>query len=106
MHHHSSITAADAYYNGDAGQGAYNDADISVGDASMQDGGPDLAGQETGEAQPSDGPRKAFGEMKIWTGTWNMGAADPFAELNLDDDTHWAEVSFCAHLTYDQRPWS
>ena len=51
--------------------------------------GAGLAGGEGGE----DGaPRKAYGEMKIWVGSWNMGAADPFAELDFDNAAHAAEV--------------
>ena len=26
-------------------------------------------------------PKRMFGEMKLWTGTWNMGAVDPFQAL-------------------------
>ena len=29
-------------------------------------------------------PRVAFGEVRIWTGTWNMGALDPFLDLSLE----------------------
>lgn len=29
-------------------------------------------------------PKVSFGEVRIWTGTWNMGAVDPFLDLNLE----------------------
>jgi len=28
-------------------------------------------------------PKRSFGEMKIWVGSWNMGAVDPFQALDL-----------------------
>jgi hypothetical protein len=31
-------------------------------------------------------PKKAYGEVRIWTGTWNMGAVDPFLDRNIDRD--------------------
>ena len=35
-----------------------------------------------GMAAPSSmSPRRAYGEMRIWVGTWNMGAEDPFLEM-------------------------
>ena len=75
----------------DAGGAAYDDAEY--GAAPGDDEGDDGAAPDGGGG---DGPRKAFGEMKIWVGTWNMGAADPFVSLDLDNDEHYAEVSRAA----------
>lgn len=87
--------AGDAYYDGASqdyvgGGGGY---DGGVGDADGADyadalntSGASQAGGDGG------GHRKAFGEMKIWVGTWNVGAADPFIDLDLNNEAHFAEV--------------
>ena len=35
----------------------------------------------TGPPPARQSPRLAYGEMRIWVGTWNLGAEDPFAGL-------------------------
>lgn len=32
-------------------------------------------------------PRKQYGEMRLWVGSWNMGAKDPFLEMNISRET-------------------
>jgi hypothetical protein len=44
-------------------------------------GAPKSPGAAAIEAQYGPGPKKSFGEVRIWTGTWNMGARDPFLEM-------------------------
>ena len=33
--------------------------------------------------EPAGAPRKQFGDMRIWVGSWNMGAKDPFLDINV-----------------------
>jgi hypothetical protein len=38
-------------------------------------------------AEPDMGaPRKSYGEMKIWVGSWNMGAKDPFLDCAINKE--------------------
>jgi hypothetical protein len=89
-----SGAGGDAYYDGasqdyDGAGGGYDggvDADGADYADALNTSGASQAGGAAG------GHRKAFGEMKIWVGTWNVGAADPFIDLDLNNEAHFAEV--------------
>ena len=82
------MPAGDAY--GNAAANGYADQ-IDGGGYAEEEEGADVDGSGLDD-DGAGGPRKAFGDMKIWVGTWNMGASDPFAELDLDNEAHYAEV--------------
>ena len=43
-----------------------------------------------GGDMPGASESRSYGQMRIWTGTWNLAALDPFAGLDMDDD--WGKI--------------
>ena len=79
---------SDGYYNGPE-EAAYETAEDA---AQYTEDNNVLNATGVSGASTEGGPRKAYGEMKVWVGTWNMGAADPFVDLNLNNDADYMEV--------------
>ena len=58
---------------------------------SLGERGDKIAGDRAGMEDDSE-PRKSYGEMRIWVGAWNMGAMDPFGDLDFDNEDNAAQV--------------